>query len=89
MTLHLFDGGIDVLEETGEVAHLDMVAGTFDGTAGLMSEDHDDFNGGDCGCEFHRAELVAVLDVTSYAADEDITEALVEHLLDRHSRIDA
>ena len=39
----LADRGLDLRKQAGEVAKLDIVTGTFDGTALGMTEHHDQF----------------------------------------------
>lgn len=83
------NGRLNPFEQAGEISHFNPIAGPFDGPATFVAEDHDEFGTGDFGGEFHGTELIITGDVAGDAAYEDITDPLVEYLLDGDARVQA
>ena len=69
---------LDVLEESRQVAQLDLVDRALDGATGLVAHHHDQLGTGSRGGEFHAAEHVDILDVAGHPAHKGVTNAEVE-----------
>jgi len=82
------NGRLDAGEKTGEVAKDHIIDGTFDGTAGGVSQDEDDFRAGNTASELHTAEHVIVDHVARDATHEDVTDSGVENNFGRNAGIE-
>ena len=77
------DGGLDLLQQAGEVPELSLVNRTLDGAAGRMSHDEDQLGAGDSAGELEAAEGVIVGNVAGHARVEAVANADVEDDLSR------
>ena len=75
------DGRFDLAQQGSEVPHTNIITSAFHSTTRFVAQDHDELGACCFRGKFHGAELVFVLDVASYSSDEDVSDALVEDLL--------
>ncbi len=81
--------GAKFVDQRGDVTQLDVVNGGFDGAAGGMAQDHDEFGAGNAAAELHAAEEVFVDHTAGDTTDEKITDSFVEYIFYGNAAIEA